>query len=224
MQPYFFPYLGYYQLAMEVDTFVHFDDVAFFKKGYINRNSILLNGEKCDFTISVSNVSQNRNINQHFYVGDFDRFLKTLFLAYKKSPNFKLGYDLVADVLNSGASKVSEVNARSIEAVFSYLGIKKNFAFSSNLGDFDGLRGEDRIIGICKKLGADSYRNAIGGRSFYDQDKFKRYGINIGFVSSGGGQYNQTGSAFVRNLSVIDALMHCEVSEIVSLLSDYTIV
>lgn len=89
MQPYFFPYLGYFQMFNAVDKFVLLDDVNFIMRGYINRNSILLNGKAHKFSIPLEKPSQNKLINEtklNFSLKDKENFLKTIQLAYKKAP------------------------------------------------------------------------------------------------------------------------------------------
>ncbi len=152
MQPYFFPYIGYYQLGYEVEKFVFFDDVNYIKKGFINRNSIYQDGRRKDFSVPVLKISQNRKINEHNYVGDFASFIKMLEHAYSKAPFYKKVMPIVTEVVNDGDLNVARKNANSIKCVFEYLGLDRDFSFSSQLGIGDENKAQERILAICEKL------------------------------------------------------------------------
>lgn len=224
MQPYFFPYIGYYQLAYEVEKFVFLDDVNFIKKGYINRNSILLQGERHDFSIPVSKVSQNRTIHSHDYTGDFSKFLTLIAQAYKRAPNFSQVMPLIESVVLDNNNNVAKKNAKSLTAVFSYLGIEREYIFSSDISLESEKKGQDRILALCEKLNIDHYRNAIGGQQLYDAAIFNELGINIKFIQSRVSPYSQNGAPFVSHLSIIDVLMHCSKDEVIQSLVDYSLV
>jgi hypothetical protein len=221
MQPYFFPYVGYYQLACSVDEFVFFDDVNFIKKGYINRNAILLNGDRFDFSVPVSAVSQNRKISEHSYVGDFKNFLKQIQNSYKKAPFFSQVYGLIEQVVVDADLSVPTKNSKSIKAVFEYLGTGPKFSFASELEVPDEFRAQDRIIEICKKKRATEYHNSAGGRALYDSDVFRSNGIELRFVESRPVSYSQGAGNFVPYLSMIDVLMWNEKSRIVEILEGF---
>lgn len=223
MQPYFFPYIGYYQLAFEVEKYVFLDDVNFIKQGYINRNSILLQGRKHDFSIPVKNVSSFRKISEHEYNGDFSKFLKLIDSAYRKSPFFDKAMPLIESVVLDPDNNVARKNSKSLTAVFSYLGLNREFVFSSDVvlgGDF---KGQERVIEICCRLGIDRYRNAIGGKTLYCNKDFDSCGVGLGFLSSNSVLYKQGNTDFVPCLSIIDVLMWCDKEEVLSMLKSYTI-
>lgn len=224
MQPYFFPYIGYYQLVYEVKKFIFLDNVNYIKKGYINRNSILLNGVRHDFVIPVRNISQNRTIDQHEYVGDFNDFLSSVKQGYKKAPNFEAAISLIERVVSDHDNNVARKNARTVTEVFDYLGILRSFSFSS-MEDVDGaLKGSDRILAISNKNGIDQYRNSIGGKNLYNHEEFAAAGIELKFIQSKILPYPQGVHEFTPGLSMIDLLMHCDKEHIVSMLSEYTLV
>lgn len=225
MQPYFFPYVGYYQLGYEVEKFVFLDDVNYIKKGYINRNSIYLQNQRKEFSIPVSKVSQNKKIIEHNYIGDFSDFVRMLEQAYSKAPFYKSIMPIVTDVIYGGDLNVSRKNANSIKCVFDYLGLYRDFSFSSQLNLGDEKKGQDRILAICEKIEANQYRNAIGGRHLYDVEIFKSKGIDLKFIQSNVHEYSQGAKTiFEKNLSIIDVLMNCEKELIISLLKGYTCV
>jgi hypothetical protein len=224
MQPYFFPYIGYYQLVYEVKKFIFLDNVNYIKKGFINRNSILLNGARYDFAIPVLKVSQNRTINQHEYAGDFNVFLNSIKHGYKKARNFEVAMSLIESVVSDRDNNVARKNARSVMQVFDYLGILRNFSFSSTDEMDEALKGSDRILAISGKHGIDQYRNAIGGQNLYNHEEFKAAGIELKFIKSKILPYPQGNHEFIPGLSMIDLLMNCDKEHIVSMLSEYTLV
>ncbi len=221
MQPYFFPYIGYYQLAYEVEKFVFLDDVNYIKKGYINRNSLLINGARHNFSIPISKISQNRTIRMHEYTGDFSSFIKLVEQNYKKAPYFQIIMPLVERVVSDPNNNVAYKNAKSIISIFDYLGISRDFVFSSSIEIKKNLKGEDRIISICKKLDFNKYRNAIGGQNLYNRNTFNTENIDLKFIQHNTQPYPQGKHDFVSNLSIIDALMHCDKQNIINLLKTY---
>ncbi len=224
MQPYFFPYIGYYQLAYEVDTYVFLDDVNFIKKGYINRNAILLQGRRHAFSIPVSQLSQNRTIQLHDYQDDLSSFLRLVQQAYRKAPFFDTVMPLIESVAMDPDNNVARKNAKSLTAVFAYLGLERVFLFSSEVASCGVQKGQDRIIALCRQLGIDQYRNAIGGQMLYDGTAFQEAGIELRFIQSNMQPYPQGKGDFVAHLSIIDALMHCDRQTLIELIGAYSLV
>lgn len=214
MQPYFFPYVGTYQLAQAVDEFAFFDDVNFIKKGYIHRNAVLLDGQAHPFTIPVRDASQNRHIGDHHYTGDWQPFLSLLHRAYRRAPQFDAAYALVESVVKDADDNVARKNALSFVRVFEYLGRNKTWSAASAHAVPAEIRGPRRILALCRALGASVYVNASGGRTLYAPEDFEREGIALRFLSSQPDAYPQAGSGFVPNLSMIDLLMHLPPAEV----------
>lgn len=217
IQPYIFPYIGYYQIALLSKNFVFFDDVNYIKKGYINRNNIRLNGSPHRFTLPIKKASQNKKICDLQYI-EKSSVLKIIKAAYRKSPHFDKVFDLISDVLESSDS-VSEVNAQSIVKTFNYLGVDINYFYSSAI-DYDKRDVNKKIISICRELGFTSYNNPFSGAGLYDPNEFAAEGIEINFFQPTLLEYDQGGNAsFVPRLSIIDALMNCEAEVVKSLIS-----
>lgn len=219
MQPYFFPYIGYFQLANSVDEFVFFDDVNFIKKGFIHRNNILLNKEKFQFSIPVTKVSQNRKINEHFYKGEFDVFIKQVEAAYKNAPFFADVYPIISSICTDANENVAKKNALSIKSVFNYLGIPFVYSFSSILQIRGDIRAQDRIIEICKKKTITRYVNASGGKELYEYEKFLAKNIQLSFLATKLPEYEQSKNKFVIGLSIIDALMYCDKEAVIGMIN-----
>jgi hypothetical protein len=218
MQPYFFPYLGTYQLAAAVDEFVFFDDVAFIKKGYIHRNALLLDGSAHPFSVPVRGVSQNRTIREHEYAGDWRGFLALVASAYRKAPHFDAAMPLVESIALDPDENVARKNALTLQRVFDHVGIERRWSFSSET-PAPTLRGQDRILDLCRLRGARTYVNAAGGRALYAPAAFEDAGIELRFLRTLPHAYPQRSADFVTNLSMIDLLMHCTTAEIAALLS-----
>lgn len=219
MQPYFFPYLGYYQLARAASHFVFLDDVGFIKQGYINRNSILLNGQAHRFSLPVQGISSFRHINEHHYTGDWVPFLALLAQAYRKAPHYRTGMALVEAVARHPDENVARKNARSVVQVFEHLGLPLRHSSASNTPvQGDELRGQARVLSLCAQHQAGTYLNAPGGRELYGHAAFADQGIALRFLRTLPHGYPQLAPGWTPNLSMIDLLMHCAPAQIVALL------
>ncbi|MES2588236.1 MAG: WbqC family protein [Bacteroidota bacterium] len=222
MQPYLFPYIGYFQLINAVDTFVIYDDVNFIKKGWINRNNILVNNTKFQFTFPIKSASQNTLIRDlNFNTEISNNFLKTLKLAYHKAPNFQLCNEMFSEIFYYSKTNLTEYIAHSLNIICQYLGIKTQFMISSEIEKDKSLKGEQKIIEICKKLNATHYINPIGGLELYDKSKFFDEKIKLNFIQTKGIKYQQFGDEFVPGLSIIDVIMFNSKTEISDFLLDY---
>lgn len=226
MQPYFLPYIGYWQLIDAVDTFVLLDDVNFIKKGYINRNSILLNGKAHLFTIPIEKISQNKLIKDtklKFNNKDKENFLKTINMAYKKAPYFINFYPILEDIVFNDDNDLTSYIKYSIDKINAYLNIKTEILISSEINKNNILKGQDRIIEINKQLNASRYINAIGGQDLYDKSIFKQNGIELKFIKTKSFNYEQY-NEFIPSLSIIDILMFNSESEAQLMLDDYILI
>lgn len=223
MQPYIFPYLGYFQLIHAVDEFIFLDDANFIKGGYINRNSLLLDGRAHRFALPVQDISSFRTIRDHQYAEVSRKFFELLEHAYRKAPFFDDIYTLIFGVLSSPNRSVAAVNRLSIETTMEYLGLRRVLNESSSLDSTPTSKGLMRVINVCKQQGASIYINAPGGRSLYDPLHFKSQGLSLGFVEPHFSQYSQKTSTFVAGLSIIDLLMWNSPEEVTAMLRDYSV-
>ncbi len=227
MQPYIFPYIGYFQLINAVDKFVIYDDVNFINKGWINRNNILVGGKAHLFTIPLKDASQNKLINEvYLLAGDpwRKKLLKTLQQSYQKAPNYHAVFSLVEEIVNSSAESIYELTLIALRKVCAYMGIETEIVSSSRIYNNTDLRGPERILDICKQEGAAHYINPVGGMELYDKDKFEQEGIKLNFIKSVVHPYPQFQNAFVPWLSVIDVLMFNDPSKITTLLKEYELI
>lgn len=224
MQPYLFPYIGYWQLISAVDTFVIFDDVNYINKGYINRNTILVNEEPWQFTLELIGASQNRFINEIEVGKNQKKLLKTIEMAYKKAPYFGKAFPVIQDIFNQEEKNLANLIRYSIEKITNYLGLEKKFLFSSQIKKDNTLKAQDKIIQITVLLNANRYINAIGGQALYEREIFKKEEIELKFLKTEIKEYKQFGNNFISRLSIIDVMMFNSVDEIKTMLQAYELI
>ncbi|RFN60037.1 WbqC family protein [Marixanthomonas ophiurae] len=226
MQPYFFPYIGYFQLIHSVDKFIFYDDVNFIKKGWIHRNNILINDQSFLFSVPCKKISQNKKINEtevNFNEDEKNKFLKRIELAYKKAPCFQTFFPkLETFIMNEHSKLISTLAWNSIMFVTEYLGIHSQFEYSSaKHGSSVGMEKQQRLQHIAKKEGAKTYINAMGGKELYSKESFKMEGITLKFLKTEPIEYPQGNSSFVPWLSIIDVLMYNTKTEANKLILQY---
>lgn len=209
MQPYFFPYLGYWQLINAVDKYVVYDDVTYIKGGWINRNNILLNNSSHLITLSLVNSSSFKNINEIEITRDsikLEKLLKTIKVAYMKAPHYKEIMPIIEKLVRTNTN-IANLNFNSIIEINKYLNIQTEILLSSQIKKDNKLKAQDKVIHINEILGADTYYNAIGGQTLYSKEIFKEKGINLRLLKMNELRYKQFNNEFVPNLSIIDVLM-----------------
>jgi hypothetical protein len=223
MQPYFFPYLGYFQLMAAVDRFVVYDDVAFIKNGWINRNRILTSNGPEYFTVPLAGASSFRPIRDTRCAPPSawrDKMLRTLSQVYARAPQRSAGLTLVEQVLRVADSEsIRDLAVASLREVCSYAELSPSWQDSSSVYENSDLSGVDRVLDICRREGATRYVNAPGGRSLYEPARFVAQQIELRFISPVLGPYAQSRSAtFVPGLSVLDLIMNAPRAEVARLL------
>ena len=224
MQPYFFPYLGYWQLLANVDKYVVYDDVTYIKGGWINRNNFLINGQKNLLTMRLEKASSYTLIKDIAIKDDFVKFLKTIEMGYKKAPFFEDSFRLLKDICQCPDKKLGQFLFNSHIKICEYLGIDTELILSSSFEKHMELKGKDKVISICKQLGADEYINAIGGQELYDKKEFAENGIRLNFLQANLREYRQLKNEFVAGLSIIDIMMFNSKEEIKEMLNDFNLV
>ena len=227
MQPYFFPYLGYWQLINAVDKYIIYDDVNFIKNGWINRNNILLNGRKHLITLPLEGASSFLLINQirtSSKLKDKEKLLKTIEQAYKKSPYFEKVFSIIKNTIFYESEYISEALLYSIKTIVEYLDMNTEIILSSGLNKDNSLSSEEKIIHICKILNANSYYNAIGGQELYNKQNFEKNNIKLNFLEMNYCCYPQFKNDFIANLSIIDVLMFNSPALIKEMLNEFRII
>jgi len=207
MQPYFFPYIGYWQLISAVDTFVIYDDVDFIKQGWVNRNNILGGNSKHRISLQLIGASSFKLINEIFVGHNSHKLLKTIAHTYKKAPYFEEVFPMIEYILKNEEKNLALFLLFSIQKVCNYLEIKTTLLVSSELRKNNDLRGQSKVLDICSLLRADQYINAIGGQELYQKKVFSQKNIGLSFIRCDSVEYQQFDVPFIPNLSIIDALM-----------------
>jgi len=224
MQPYFFPYIGYYQLVNAVDKFIIYDDVNYITAGWINRNNILINKEKKYFTLNLSEASQNKLINEIKVGKNKDKILKTIKYNYSKAPFFKESFQIIEEIFSAikEDSLISKIAGLSIIIISKYFNFNTDFEYSSEkYFDTKGMEKAERLIEICKKNNAATYINAIGGRKLYRKEYFIKKGIELKFIKTNITKYKQYKNPFEPGLSIIDVMMFNSPEKIREMMNDY---
>lgn len=218
MQPYFFPYLGYWQLLAAVDTFVILDDVNYINRGWINRNRIAINGEPSWLTVPLQGASQNK------YICDIDiapddgwkkRLQRSLTTAYAKAPHSANVLALFEQWLAHADGNLSTALHHSITQVAEKLDLHTTIIPSSRIYPKGELKGAERILDICKREGAAVYVNPPGGKELYDAAMFRAAGIELQFLQPDLHQDElRSGASDGSVLSILDSMMHNSAEEL----------
>lgn len=224
MQPYFIPYIGYWQLINAVDKYIIFDDVNYINRGWINRNRILVDGETKYFNISTIKASQNKKINEIQIDNNpiiISKKLRTIEYAYKKAPFYDSVFPLVENMLKNIETNLALYIENSIYTICNYLDIKTELYISSSLNKNNKLMGEKKILNICELFGATEYYNPIGGQALYFDQHFRDKGIELKFLETDDITYKQFNNVFQKNLSIIDVMMFNPKERVEELLHKY---
>jgi hypothetical protein len=216
MQPYFFPYIGYFQLIESVDVFIIYDNIKYTKKGWINRNRLLRNGADSVFTVPLRKDSDSLDVRDRAVADDFDRgkLVNQLREAYQRAPHFQEAFPVVEKAVMSPVRNLFGYIHGSVVEVCRYLGIGASILPSSTIEVDATLKGDQRVLALCKATGASVYVNAIGGQELYSREEFTARGVELKFLRSHAVTYPQFGGAFVAWLSIIDVMMFNPVSRI----------
>jgi hypothetical protein len=227
MQPYIFPYIGYFQLIKAVDKFVLYDDVNFINRGWINRNRILVNGIDSMFTIPLKDASQNKLINEIDVNWDNNwksKFLKTIEQSYKKAPFYAEVLPIIEKTIEINGGQFSQIIEQNLRLICEYLAIKTEIISSSSIYQNTDKKAQERILDICLQEKANHYINPIGGLELYDKDVFAKENMVMNFIKSKSVEYKQFKNDFVPWLSIIDVLMFNSKEEINKFLDNYELV
>lgn len=225
MQPYFFPYIGYFQLIHAVNRFVFYDDVNFIKSGWINRNRLFLAGAVRYFTVPLMGASSFEKINKT-RVKPVDEWSNTMLTSiaqdYAKAPFYRPVRELLERVLTSGNDNIAILASHSVTATANYLGLSTEYIQSSTIYGNQDKRSVDRVLDICRIEKAQEYWNLPGGRSLYSAEHFSQNGIELKFVDGCITPYQQNSAEFHPGLSIIDVLMYNEPADVLSMLNART--
>jgi WbqC-like protein family len=224
MQPYLFPYLGYFQLIRAVDLFVMLDDVNYINRGWINRNRILSDKGNELITLKLSRASQNKFINQIEVLPEPDNrsdVTGKIERAYAKAPQFSTVMPILRSIISNPEEQLSVYIEACLKTICTYLKIETPFLISSSIPKDSALKGQEKIAAIVKSVGGNMYINLIGGMQLYDGKWFRDEGIELRFIEMKDVRYRQFGNLFQASLSIIDVIMFNDQDGVASLLTEY---
>jgi hypothetical protein len=225
MQPYFLPYIGYWQLINAVDTFVIYDNIQFSRKGWFHRNNILLNRKKTLFSIPLKKDSDSLDVVER-YISDssekeINKIIRQIENAYKKAPYFNDVFPMIREIFLNQEKNLFEYIYNSVKDICKYLDIETKIVVSSTIDIDHNLKAQDKVISLNKKLNASKYINPIGGVELYNFEEFKKEDIELYFLESEIPEYKQFKNDFIPYLSIVDIMMFNSKNNIVDMLNDY---
>lgn len=224
MQPYFLPYIGYFQLLNAVDRFVIYDDVNYIKGGWINRNRILVNDDSHLISIPLIKASPYKKINEHLVSPNATwkrKMIDTIRFSYKKAPHYKDIFPFYEQLINYEAESLVDYLYHSISTIAARLGINTPIVRSSEIYKNSHLNGQARVIDICRKEKCNLYINPIGGEVLYSKRDFEESGLILKFHKSKEISYPQFGTKHIPFLSIVDVMMFNGSDEMPELLEAY---
>jgi hypothetical protein len=228
MQPYFFPYIGYFQLINAVDEFIIYDNIQYTKKGWINRNRILVNGKDQLFTLPIKKDSDYLNVLERTisetWVKERIKLINIIQSSYVKAPYFKEVNELIKDCLLDNENNLFKFLLNVLTKINNYLDISTPVIISSDIKINHSLKSQDKVLSICGEQKANAYINAIGGIELYDKEVFLNKNITLNFIKSENIEYKQFNNKFIPWLSIIDVMMFNSVEDIKKYLNSYTLV
>ncbi len=228
MQPYFFPYIGYFSLIKATDFWVVFDEVQFIRHGWIERNRVLNSNNGCQY-IKVPLVKASRqNLIKDTYIRFNEnwenKILEQLTCYKKKAPYYSEVIDLLKQIFKEKNENITTLNVLALEKVCEYIGISFNYdIFSHTEMDFSKTIKEagDWALQISKHYKANTYINPYGGKDIFDIANYQEQGIDIKFLKNNLDSYNQKKDKFEPGLSIIDVLMFNSPLETQKLIDSY---
>lgn len=211
MQPYLFPYIGYFQLMNAVDEFIVYDNIQFTKKGWINRNRILVNGADAYITLPLKKDSDYLDIKDRYLSDDWNseskKMLNRITESYRKAPYFESVFPLIEKSLLFGDKQLFNFIFNSLNLTKDFLEIKTSFVISSTIPIDHNLKSTEKVIALCKHQNATTYINPIGGVELYSKEEFKNKGLELKFIKANNIIYPQFKNEFIPYLSIIDIMM-----------------
>lgn len=210
MQPYFFPYIGYWQLIHAVDRFVIYDDVNYIKGGWVNRNRILINGKPTFITAPLHQASPFKRICDTVLQPSLvwrDKLVKMVEMTYRKATYFVEVFPVVEELIRYKTDNLSDYLVHQLRTLSVCMGINTEFVVTSRSYENNELSGQERLLDVCKREGATTYINPQGGQTLYDSETFRKASIDLRFIVIRPLPYKQRAAGFVPCLSIIDSLM-----------------
>lgn len=227
MQPYFLPYIGYFQLIASVDLFIVYDNIKYTKKGWINRNRFLRNGRDIVFTLPLKNNSDLLDVRERELAATFNRekLLNQFKGAYFHAPYFSQTFPVIESLMHHGDINLFSFLHHSILNICQHLNINTEIRISSEIAIDHSLKNQDKVLALCEATGARTYINAFGGMELYSREAFIARGIELKFIKTKPFKYIQFVNEFIPWLSIIDVMMFNPINVISKFIqSDYELI
>lgn len=226
MQPYFFPYIGYWQLLTAADQFIIYDNIQYTKKGWINRNRFLQNGKDQLFILPLKSDSDYLDVAQRVLSPDFNRkkLISQLSNAYRRAPFYKENFPLIEDIILFEQGNLFEYILNSVRKTADYLEMETQITVSSDVQIDHSMKAQDKVIALCKAVNADTYVNPPGGMELYSEAAFENAGLSLSFLKPDSITYQQFDNEFQAALSIIDVLMFNTRRETINLTHAYKLI
>lgn len=211
MQPYFLPYLGYFQLMAKADAFVFYDDVNFINRGWVNRNRINIGGTAHTITIPLQHASQNKLICEIVISNDSiwrKKIIRSIQQTYAKASQFHRIFPLIESIVNHPTENLADYLRHSLVTLRDHFGLATDLVDSSRNYFNKEMKAQTRIIDICLQEKANKYINPAGGVALYDRSAFEAHGLKLAFLNPTLHSYPTGDTPFLPGLSIIDVLMH----------------
>lgn len=209
MQPYFLPYIGYFQLIAASQRFVIYDNIKYTKKGWINRNRFLVNGSDSTFSIPLIKDSDFLDVRDRRISPEYqrDKLARQFQAAYRRAPQFETTYPAIAEIINYPSDNLFDYIRHSVVQLCELLEINTELVISSEVPIDHNLKNQEKVLALCQQLGADKYINTIGGLDLYSREEFQSAGVTLEFIKTRLIEYPQFGNNFIPYLSIVDVLM-----------------
>lgn len=226
MQPYFLPYIGYWQLMAAADRFVVYDNIQYTKQGWINRNRFLRNGADAFFTVPLKKGSDFLDVADRVLADDFNpgTLLNPLAAAYARAPYFGAVFPVIEAVVSAAPRNLFEYLHHSLVTIADYLEIRTPIVVSSSVAIDHRLASQRKVLALCEALGATRYINSIGGRELYSAPAFAEHGVELQFLQPRPVTYRQYDHPFVPGLSIVDVMMFNSRDAVRGMLGAYDLV
>ncbi|QOI97865.1 MAG: WbqC family protein [Flammeovirgaceae bacterium] len=227
MQPYFFPYIGYFQLMNAVDQFIIYDNIEFSRKGWIHRNRILINNSPSYISLPIKNDSDYLSVCDRYLAESWpvekSKLINRITEAYRKAPYFKPVMSVVESSLDFDDHNLFRFIYHSLQQIRAYLNIVTPMQISSQMDIDHSLKAQDKVLALCKASSTSVYINPIGGVDLYSRSRFAEEGIELLFLKADPITYKQFSGDFIPSLSIIDVMMFNSVDEVRNFLMRFSL-
>lgn len=230
MQPYFFPYLGYFCLIKHVDLFILLDEVQFIRHGWIERNRIMHPSDGWLYIRVPLNKHNQETKIRDIYINNTENWKQRIFAQlahYKKiAPFYPDVTRLLEEIFSVDYYDLSHLNKASLKCVCDYLNISTPIKIFSEMElTIEKVSyPDDWALNICKALAANEYWNPPGGKSLFDIQKYRNNDVSIKFVNISLTPYFQGSKNFVEGLSIIDVLMFNSREDVIGMLDRFSLI